>query len=124
MNVMMDWILAGALAAVLMAEVIDAWALHHLARRCLEIKPTSAAEVRLVCWYAEGFDHSKAISSWLRITCLALTAISVCVSAHPLVIAASVALALIAHGETHFSAELGRRFYRIERRLSKAVRQV
>lgn len=115
---MMDWILAGALAAVLMAEVVDAWALHHLAKRCLGIQPTSAAEVRLVRWYAEGFDHSRAIASWLRVTCLSLTLISVCVAAHPIVIVASVVLALVAHGETRFSAELRRRFYRVERRFS------
>lgn len=119
---MMNWILAGALAAVLMAEVVDAWALHHLARRCLGIQPTSVAEVRLVRWYAEGFDHSKAIASWLRITCLALTLIAVGVSAHPIVIVSSVILALVAHGETRFSAELRRRFYRVERQLSKTVR--
>ncbi|MGQ0619072.1 MAG: hypothetical protein ACT4QA_04000 [Panacagrimonas sp.] len=116
MDMMMDWILAGALAAVLMAEVVDAWALHHLAKRCLGIHPTSVDEARLVRWYAEGFDHSKAITSWLRVTCLALTLISVCVAAHTLVISGSILLALVAHWETRFSTELRRRFYRVERR--------
>lgn len=123
MDMMMNWILAGALMAVLLAELVDAWALHHLARRCLGIKPTCSAEVRLVRWYAEGFDHSRAIASWLRFTCIALTLISVAVSAHPIVIVASLILALVAHGESRFSAELRRRFYRIERRLPKGMRE-
>lgn len=123
MNMMMDWILAGALTAVLMAEAVDAWALHHLARRCIGIRPTSIAEARLVRWYAEGFDHSKAVAAWLRIACLALTVTSVCVSAHPVLIVASLILALVAHGETRFSTELRRRFYRVERSFSKPLRQ-
>lgn len=120
---MMDWILAGVLTAVLMAEAVDAWALHHLARRCLGMRPTCAAEARIVRWYAEGFDHSKAIASWLRIACLALTVIAVCVAAHPVVIVASLILALVAHGETRFSTELRRRFHRIDRGFAKPARQ-
>jgi hypothetical protein len=58
---MIDWIFGGALAAVLGAEMVDAWALAHLTRRCQGIRPKSSAEQRLVRWYAEGFDHSRAI---------------------------------------------------------------
>ena len=113
---MIDWILIGALAAVLMAELADAWALRQLARRCLGIQAKSSAEVRLVRWYAEGFGHSVSITSWLRASCLALTLIAALCGAHPLVIAASLLLAVAAHGERSFSESLRRRFMRVERR--------
>lgn len=109
---MADWIIAGALAAVLMAEVADAWAVHRLARCCLGIRARSRTEARLVRWYAEGFDHSIAIASWLRAGSLILTLCAVACAAHPLVIAASVLLAIGAHGERWASARLRRRFMR------------
>lgn len=113
---MINWIIAGALAAVLMAELVDAWALRQLARRCLGIHPKTSAEVRLVRWYAEGFEHSISVTGWLRGGSLALTAIAALCGAHPLVIAASLLLAVAAHGERRFSARLRRRFMRTERR--------
>lgn len=113
---MINWIIAGALAAVLMAELVDAWALRQLARRCLGIKPKSYAEVRLVRWYAEGFDHSISVTGWLRASSLVLTAIAALCGAHPLVIAASLLLAIGAHGERHFSTSLRRRFMQVDRR--------
>lgn len=113
---MINWIITGALAAVLMAEVVDAWALRQLARRCLGIHAKSSAEIRLVRWYAEGFDHSVSITSWLRASCIALTLIAVLCGAHPLVIVASLVLAVAAHGERYFSESLRRRFMQVERR--------
>lgn len=107
---MINWIIAGALMAVLMAEVVDAWALHHLAQRCLGVKPKNQAERRLVRWYAEGFDHSMAVTAWLQAACLILTLLSVMCGAHPLVILASLILTVGAHGERRFSARLRRRF--------------
>ena len=107
---MINWIIAGALMAVLMAEVVDAWALHHLAQRCLGVKPKNPAEQRLVRWYAEGFDHSMAVTGWLQVSCLILTLLSVLCGAHPLVILASLLLTIGAHGERRFSARLRRRF--------------
>jgi hypothetical protein len=109
---MMDWIIAGALTAILMAEVADAWALHQLARRCMGIRPRSRSEERLVRWYAEGFDHSIAIASWLRGGSLAMTLCAVVCNAHPVVIVASLLLAIGAHGERQFSSRLRRRFMR------------
>lgn len=119
---MINWILAGALAAVLAAELTDAWALHHLTQRCRRIQPRSKAEVRLVHWYAEGFDHSRAICGWLQVACLLLTGLSVVFSAHPLIIMASLALTVVAHGERQFSDSLRRRFGRAERRRMAAAR--
>lgn len=113
---MIDWIIAGALTAVLLAELLDAWALRQLARRCLGIQPKSHAEVRLVRWYAEGFDHSISVTGWLRASSLLLTVIAALCGAHPLMIAASLLLAIAAHGERHFSASLRRRFMQVERR--------
>lgn len=107
---MINWIIAGALLAVLLAELADAWALRQLTRRCLDVRPRSRAELRLVRWYAEGFDHSIAVTSWLAVGSLALTVIAALCGAHPLVIAASLLLALGAHGERRFSANLRRRF--------------
>jgi len=107
---MMDWIIAGALTAVLLAELADAWALHSLARRCIGIQPRTQAEIRLVRWYAEGFDHSIALTAWLRGGSLALTLLAVISGAHPLVILASLVLAVAAHGERRFSERLRRRF--------------
>ena len=111
---MINWIIAGALSAVLMAELVDAWALHRLARRCLGARPGTAAEARVVRWYAEGFQHSAAIAGWLRAGSLGLTLLSVVCAAHPLVILASVLLAAGAHGERCFSANLQRRFQRVD----------
>lgn len=113
---MINWIITGALAAVLLAELADAWALRQLARRCLGIQAKSSAEIRLVRWYAEGFDHSVSITGWLRASCLALTLVAVLGGAHPVVIAASLLLAIGAHGERYFSESLRRRFMRVERR--------
>ncbi len=107
---MINWIIAGALLAVLLAELADAWALHQLARRCLGIRPKTRADRRLVRWYAEGFDHSIALTSWLGISSMGLTALAVVCGAHPAVIAASVLLMIGAHGERRFSASLRRRF--------------
>lgn len=110
---MASWIIAGALAAVLMAELFDAWALHRLARRCRAIQPASESEARLVHWYAEGFAHSVAMTGWLRITTLLLIAAAIVTAAHPAVIAASIVLALAAHCERHVSCALRRRFQRV-----------
>lgn len=107
---MINWIIAGALAAVLMAELADAWALHQLTRRCIGIQPRSPAEIRLVRWYAEGFDHSIAFTAWLRAGSVVLTLVAATCGAHPLVILASLLLAIAAHGERHFSERLRRRF--------------
>ena len=107
---MINWVIAGALLAVLLAEVADAWALHQLARRCLHVRPRSRADVRLLRWYAEGFDHSIAVTSWLAIGSLVLTVIAAVCGAHALVIAASLLLTIGAHGERRFSASLRRRF--------------
>ncbi|MGQ0528273.1 MAG: hypothetical protein ACT4PG_00350 [Panacagrimonas sp.] len=117
---MINWIIAGALMAVLMAELVDAWALHHLARRCLGVQGKTVAEQRLVRWYAEGFDHSIAVTAWLQVACLALTLLSVLCGAHPMVIVASVLLTVGAHGERRFSARLRRRFLQSGRRLLTA----
>lgn len=106
---MINWILAGVLAAVLAAELMDAWALHHLTRRCLGLNAKSNDERRLVRWYAEGFEHSRAIASWLRAGCLLLTVLSVALGAHMLLIAASLALTVVAHGEREVSVSLRRR---------------
>lgn len=107
---MIDWIIAGALTAVLLAELADAWALHTLARRCIGIHPRTQAEVRLVRWYAEGFDHSIALTAWLRGGSLVLTLLAAIGGAHPLVIGVSLLLAVGAHGERRFSERLRRRF--------------
>ncbi|MGQ0700648.1 MAG: hypothetical protein ACT4PZ_20705 [Panacagrimonas sp.] len=111
---MIDWMMAGALAAVLMAELVDAWALRELARRCQGIKPISSEDIRLVRWYAEGFEDSRAVTAWLRASSLVLTLLSVLLGAHALVILVSVLLAVGAHGECRFSAVLRRRFSRLE----------
>lgn len=109
---MIDWIMAGVLAAVLLAEIADAWALRQLAQRCTGIRVRSRGEERLMRWYAEGFDHSTTIASWLRAGSLALTVCAVLLGAHPLVIVASALLAVGAHGERCFSRRLRRRFMR------------
>lgn len=106
---MIDWIIIGALVAILLAELVDAWALHRLARHCLGLRATTPTQARLVRWYAEGFEHSRAVASWLGAICVALTVLAVLCGAHPLVIAASLLLAVGAHGERHFSARLRRR---------------
>jgi hypothetical protein len=105
-----DWIIAGALTAVLLAEVADAWALRQLALRCMGIRPRTREEQRLMRWYAEGFDHSIAVTSWLGYGCIALTAIAALCGAHPAVIAAAALLSAGALGERRFSAVLRRRF--------------
>lgn len=107
---MVDWIIAGALTAVLLAEMADAWALRLLARRCGSIQPRTRADVRLVHWYAEGFEHSMALTSWLGFAGLALTLIAASCGAHPAVTAASLLLTLGALGERRFSDHLRRRF--------------
>lgn len=109
---MIDWILAGVLSAVLMAEIADAWVLRQLEQRCTGICVRSHGEQRLVRWYAEGFDHSTVLASWLRGSSLALTACAVLLGAHPLVIGASLLLAAGAHGERYFSQRLRERFMR------------
>lgn len=119
---MIDWIIAGALNAVLMAEVVSAWALRRLAQRCVGMRPRSQDEQRLVRWYAEGFDHTMALSSWLRGGSLVLTLLAVACGAHPLVIVASLILAIAAHGERCFSARLRRRFLTLNPRAARASR--
>ncbi len=106
---MINWIIAGALTAVLLAELVDAWALRQLTVQCLGIRPRSRADLQKIRWYAEGFDHSIAVTSWLFGGSLALTAVAVLCGAHPVVIAACVVLTLGAHGERRFSAHLRRR---------------
>lgn len=108
-----NWILAGALLAVLLAEVADALALRQLTRQCLALRPKSRDEWRLVRWYAEGFDHSMAVTAWLSMGCLGLTAIALMCGAHPLVIAAGVLLAAAAHGEKRLGARLRRRVLQV-----------
>jgi hypothetical protein len=105
-----DWIIAGALTAVLLAEVADAWALRQLALRCTGIRPRTRDEQRLVRWYAEGFEHSIAVTSWLGYGCIALTVVAALAGAHPAVIGAGAVLAAGALGERRFSAVLRRRF--------------
>jgi hypothetical protein len=105
-----DWIVAGALTAVLLAEVADAWALRQLALRCIGIQPRTRDEQRLVRWYAEGFDHSIAVTSWLGYGCIALTIVAAFGGASPMVILAGALLSAGALGERRFSAVLRRRF--------------
>jgi hypothetical protein len=113
---MIDWILAGVLAAVLAAEVVDAWALHHLVRRCAGIQPKTNAERRLVLWYAEGFDHSRLLTGWLRAASIALTILCMVMAVHPILVLGSLLLAVGAHCERCASANLRRRFFRGEYR--------
>ena len=110
---MVDWIIAGALTAVLLAEVADAWALRQLALRCIGIQPRTRDEQRLVRWYAEGFDHSIALTSWLGCGCIALTGVAALCGAQPVVIAAGALLSAGALGERRFSAILRRRFLQV-----------
>lgn len=114
----MDWILGGVLGAVLAAELVDAWALHHLARTCVGIRARSASERRLVQWYAEGFDHSRIVTSWLRAMCLGLTLVCLAMAVHPILAVASLGLAIVAHCERSFSVNLRRRFFRGDSRRS------
>lgn len=107
---MIDWIVAGALTAVLLAEVADALALRQLASRCMGIQPRTRDEQRLVRWYAEGFDHSIAVTSWLGYGCIALTIVAALGGASAMVIAAGAVLSAGALGERRFSAVLRRRF--------------
>ena len=107
---MVDWIIAGALTAVLLAEVADAWALRQLALRCMGIQPRTRDEQRLVRWYAEGFDHSIAVTSWLGYGCITLTIVAALCGASLPVIAAGAMLSVGALGERRFSAILRRRF--------------
>lgn len=109
---MIDWMLAGVLMAVLMAELVDAWALRHLTGRCLAIHPRSPAERRVVRWYAEGFDHSRAVASWLTVACLILTVVALGAAVHPLLTVSALVLAACAHGERCLSIALKRRFRR------------
>lgn len=113
---MVDWILAGVLAAVLAAEVVDAWALHQLVRRCAGIQPKTNAERRLVLWYAEGFDHSRLLTGWLRAASIALTILCVAMAVHPVLVLGSLLLAVGAHCERCASTNLRRRFFRGEYR--------
>lgn len=111
---MIDWMLAGVLTAVLMAEVVDALALRQLARQCLVMKPSSPEERRLLRWYAQGFDDSRAITAWLTGASLLLALIALSLSAHPALIGGALLLAACAHGEGRLSAALRRRFYRAQ----------
>lgn len=107
---MIDWIIAGALTAVLLAEVVDAWALRQLTARCRGIEPRTRDEQRLVRWYAEGFDHSIAVTSWLAYGCIALTAIASLAGAQPAVLAVGALLSFGAMAECHLGTRLRRRF--------------
>lgn len=107
---MVDWIIAGALTAVLLAEMVDAWALRQLTCRCIGIEPRTREEQRLVRWYAEGFDHSIAVTSWLGYGCIALTALASLCGAQPAVVAAGVVLSAVAMAESHLGTRLRRRF--------------
>lgn len=111
---MMNWIIAGALSAVLLAEIFDAVIVHRLARRCAGLSAAKSRDVRLVHWYAEGFEHSETITGWLRAGTLMLMILAFLCAAHPAVIIASAVLALIAHGEQRLSGTLRKRFKRIE----------
>lgn len=105
---MINWIIAGALLAVLLAELADAWALRQLTRQCLGLRPKSRDEWRLVRWYAEGFDHSIAVTAWLSMACLGLTAIALLCGAHPAMVCSGLLLAAAAHGEKRMGAHLRR----------------
>lgn len=107
---MMSWIIAGALSAVLLAEIFDAIVVHRLARRCSGLSKQRDQDPRLVHWYAEGFGHSETIAGWLQVGTLILMLLAIFSAAHPAVVLASAALALIAHCEQRFSASLRRRF--------------
>lgn len=107
---MIDWIIAGALAAVLLAEMADAWALRLLVQRCDSVRSRTRADMRLVRWYAEGFEHSMALTTWLGMAGIALTLTAAFGGAHPAVITASLLLTLGALGERRFSDQLRRRF--------------
>lgn len=106
---MINWVIAGALVAVLLAELVDAWALRQLKLQCLGMRPRSQAELQRIRWYAEGFDHSIAVTSWLFGGSLLLAVVAGACNAHPAVIGACLLLALGAHGERRFSAHLRQR---------------
>ncbi len=113
---MIDWMMVGALAAVLTAELVDAWALHQLSRRCAAVGEDRRDRERLVRWYAEGFEHSRAIAGWLRAGSLVLAVLSIGLGAHPLVIVAALALAVAAHGECRYSTVQRQRYLHLARR--------
>jgi hypothetical protein len=109
---MINWMLAGVLAAVLSAELLDAWALRRLARQCQDIHPNSPEERRLVRWYAQGFGDACVLAGWLSAASLALAAVSLLARAHPGLIAAATLLAAGAYYERCMGANLLRRFRR------------
>lgn len=121
---MIDWMMAGALGAILLAELVDAWVLRELARRCSALPGRTPDRARRVREYAEGFDHSRAVTGWLRTGSLVLAALSVGLGAHAWVIAGAVALAIAAHGECRFSVELRRRYLYASSRCSRRVAAV
>lgn len=118
---MIDWMMAGALAAVLAAELVDAWALHQLSRRCATAGGGPGDHERLVRWYAEGFEHSRAIASWLRAGSLVLAVLSIGLGAHPLVIVAALGLTVAAHGECRYSAVQRQRYLHTAKRFGGSM---
>lgn len=106
---MIDWMLLGVLGAVLVAEVLDALALHGLVRGCRAL-PAGTAPVAVAHEVAEGFDHSRRLTGWLRTACLVLAGCCLVGAAQPLLVVASLVLAAGAHCESGFSAALGRQF--------------
>lgn len=111
---MMNWIIAGALTAVLLAEIADGLALRQLLIRCRAIHPASRSDIRLIRWYAQGFGHSRSLTTWLRHGSLALLLISILVGAHPVTIACSLIVTAVAHGEARLSAMLERRYMDVD----------
>lgn len=106
---MINWIISGALAAVLMAEVFDAWALRRLFFRCRNIGRKCESDQRLLRWYAEGFDHSRIMTHWLSIAALSLAILSFLAGAHPAVMVACLVLMMTALVERRLSDDLHRK---------------
>lgn len=107
---MIDWMMGGALMAVLIAELFDAWALRQLTRRCDALPLGTPDRARLVRWYAEGFLHCCAVTKWLRAGSLVLAILGFGLGAHPAVLLAALLLAAAAHGESRFGAVQRRRY--------------
>jgi hypothetical protein len=110
---MIDWMLLGLLSAVLVAEVLDALALQGLVRRCRRLPPRAVREPGFVRWCAEGFDHSRRLTGWLRTGCVVLALAGLAGAMSLPLVAASSVLALGAHYESRWSVSLRRRFLRV-----------
>lgn len=107
---MMNWIITGALAAVFMAELFDAWALRRLFSRCQTLSSSGQGNPSLLRWYADGFQHSVVMSTWLGGSALLLAVLAVCAQAHPVLIIAGLLLAVTAHMERELGQSMRRKF--------------